>query len=722
MPGLKGVSNLNKEKIVQPYKPSTERQLVGGFVFKRIEELKVFRRELKIEDEWKDADNEIIPRPINEIGNRKRFESDDELGLRTRLVPVSDETQDWRSTNSDPTLLVKIQIALSIIIDTIPEAVFKPVLKRYDKTTTIARALWERNWDITGAREVYKLFAFNLFKYGWAAGRTYPREVKYSKQILERFDAENPENSTFTDNENTLFSDVFRENLDPKMVWLDPAAKPYDPLTRNEVYYEVPYSEDQADIEFGTYKDWGSVKANYINETSENIADTEEEKKGRRKQVLIGFYQNRSKDLYSIIVPNQNIVLYYSPLPNDDGMLDIWDAPLILRSANSPYGISLWRIIKQDKELYDKMKNMTMDQLVISIMKMGFISGTAGLTQDNVYRIVPGKFEVLPANAKVDWMEVPGPGQESFEGLKYLKQIIDDNSGITPTLEGQVTGKTLGEILHAKEAALKRLRTPIENIASAVEQDAYLTLSWMTQLYSTPEVKSFVDLTELTAFEHEMEMSHHELFISAMDEETGEPTSFKATFYPQLNLKLENKGGKLIEAKKDRFFQVGKDLQIGDLRWRGIIKINYRSIVSTSPELEKQKKMEMFNILAPLLPQPPEIFAKACKQLIVTNDEKPEEWLPDNYIKYLNGESDKTLFISAPVMVNDKGKPVEGQPFGAPEPNNMSGERMSEGFESMQGQAGIRPNQGAPTVLPQSQVGGQQPGTFNESLGNTLGR
>jgi hypothetical protein len=44
-------------------------------------------------------------------------------------------------------------------------------------------------------------------------------------------------------------------------------------------------------------------------------------------------------------------------------------------------------------------------------------------------------------------------------------------------MQGEVTGKTLGEILNAKESALKRLNVPLENIMFALETEAYISLS-----------------------------------------------------------------------------------------------------------------------------------------------------------------------------------------------------------------------------------------------------
>jgi hypothetical protein len=91
-------------------------------------------------------------------------------------------------------------------------------------------------------------------------------------------------------------------------------------------------------------------------------------------------------------------------------------------------------------------------------------------------KITPGR-GVQNLGGKVDWLNVPGPGQEAFEGIKMIAAGIDDDSGITPTMQGEVTGKTLGEILNAKESALKRLNVPLENIMFALETEAYISLS-----------------------------------------------------------------------------------------------------------------------------------------------------------------------------------------------------------------------------------------------------
>jgi len=318
---------------------------------------------------------------------------------------------------------------------------------------------------------------------------------------------------------------------------------------------------------------------------------------------------------------------------------------------------------------------------------MFFYTGTSDLFGDGKIKIKPGKGKQIQ-NGDIKWLDIPGPGKEAWAGLQYLKSGIDDDSGITPTIEGEVTGKTLGEILHAKEASLKRLKTPVENISYAIEQDAYLTLSWMKQIYSTPEIKEFATSTELMAYEKETGIAHQDLF-GKPNAETGEIESLKATFYPELSLDLEKKGGQLYESKEARYFRVGKDIPTEDLNWKGIIDVVPTSLLAPSEELEKQRKSEVFNLLVPLLGAPPELVLKPCKQLLKANDEDAEDWLPDAWLKLEEGAGQQQLFVNP-------------QQQGMTPP--QGGVAPPQGANTMQNQAGITPPQGGQTVVPQSQL------------------
>lgn len=689
------IKDLNKELVVPSYASDKDEQEVLTYKKRRAEEMQAYRASLNIEQEWREADNEYLPTELNFGTGRKRFETDQTNGLRSRMVPVGDASQDWRSNNSAPTLLSKIQTAFSILIDNDPDAALTAMGRMFEKRTDIAKAVWKRNWQVSGGKENLKKFAFNLLKYGWSVGRTYPCVIKYDKEVLIEVDTENPEKNKYETKELTWYNDVQRQTLDPYTTWIDEQTKPYEPYSMNDCYYEIDYSYDQATIEFGRYPNWKYVPKSakqdneiqhgntaLANRTSEPDLEATD---SRKDIVTIGFYQNRAKDLYVIDVPSAGVLLYYAPLPNDDGMLDLWHTLWVLRDNKMPYGVSLWRIIRQDKWLYDKMNNMTMDQLVLSIMKFGFYTGTSQVLGDGTIAIVPGQARQI-VNGEVKWMEIPGPGKDSYEGLKMLQSSIDDNSGITPTIEGEITGKTLGETQLARESSLKRLKTPLENIAWGIEQDVYLTLSWSKQTLSTPEVKKFVDQAELDAYQEEMGVMNGGV-NQQIDSVTGLPGEITAQFYPEVALHLEERDGSLYESEKSKFFQIGVDLQAKDLNWRGIVKVIAKSLVGNSEIIMQQTKMQMFNIIVPLLTAPPELMKKPVEQILKIHDEDPKEWLPDSWLN-----------PQPPMMPGMVPQAAGGQPplF------------VPAGGGSMQNQAGGTPQQ-AQSVVPRSQVSGPAP-------------
>lgn len=721
-PADKGIEQrLDETDKSVPFNPNSTQRKVASYVKRRINEMQVFRQQLNIEGRWREADQEYVPHELDFGTTRKRFETDQDTGLRSRMVPVGDITQQWRQSSSAPTLLAKIQTAISIIIDQQPEAELVALERKYMATTDLAYALWKRNWSITDAKEKLKIYVFNLIKYGWAPQRTYPRKVVFPKRVLVEVDPENPENNKYEDKEVEWFNDVDRQPTDPFRTWIDELSMPYDPLSTNESYFELDYSYDQFMTEFGIYPESKTVPRNSQmtrpqEESKTRIggtirAETKSDPKDRQDIVTVGFFESRLKDLFVIYIPKWNIPIYLGPQPNDEGYLSVSHSLYILRSAKLPYGISLWEIIRQNKALYDKMKNMTMDQLVLSIMKFGFYSGTNPNLGDGKIEIIPGQARQLTSSTgkpEINWMEIPGPGDEAWKGLEAVADMMDDESGISPTLEGDITGKTLGEILHAKEASLKRLKIPVENIAWAIEQDAYISLSWMSQLYSIPVVQEFANEAEMQAFEKENEMTHDQLF--AKNDENGTQVGIKATYLPQLALHLEDREGKLIQGKQSKFFQVGTGqghIQPRQLRWKGIFKVLPRSIIDSSETLVKASKMEVFNIIMPLigspLPNAMQIYAKPVAQILKINEEDEEDWLPDSWIQYLQtGQVPMPPAPPAAPAPADQGPPPFVMPGGADQnaPPSISPSNPAQTIQAQMGQAPQTPQ----TVVPTGQV------------------
>jgi len=644
------IKKLNEEIKTKTYQAKDKESQLSTFLDKRIDILKQTKKDIlngfNFEELMKQADREYTPRNIyskDNVSTLITVANEDGAGTSgvnssASIVDIGDyDKANWRSTISEPTLLVKIQTALSILINQSPEATLKASCEKYKKRSALAKSLLKRNWEINNSIEVLKSFVFDLAKYGFAVGHTLPRILKRKKEILEVMDTENPENNKYKKVNITEFNDIYREKLDLHRTWIDDKANLTDPFSINDWYYEKDYSLDDFKEEFGMYKNSKTVKGGTIETEGINSAT-----KTRKDMVTVGFYENKKKDLYSIWIPNEKIILYYSPLPNDDGKLTLWFAYWLMRDPRTIYGIGLYELLKNNKVMYDRFKNMTIDQLTMAIYPMIFYTGVP-MNGENEIKISPDKLIQKQAGTTIDQIKIQYDPR-GWEATEKLNENIDDITGITPTLGGEVTGKTLGEVLHAKDSALKRLNIPLLNIAKAIEQDAYITLSWMNQVYSVPEIIEFADTKELNEYEEENDKANRV--------ETLANGRIEADFYPEIELGIdEDREGNLIESPEDRFFRLGDDITIDNIKWEGKVIIKAKSIISPNPELERQRKLELYNVVSPVVQQMASLFYQhvdpktqetyspvggkevalslyyPLNEILEIQDEKPENWI-----------------------------------------------------------------------------------------------
>ena len=161
-PASAGIKNrITTKDTTDTYEPNADERVVQKYVKDRVSDMIDFRKGLGLEQRWREADEEYIPHELDFGTTRKRFETDQDSGLRSRMVPIGNATQQWRNAASAPTLLAKIQTAVSIIIDQQPEAELVALLKKYSATTELAYALWKRNWQVSDAKENLKLLVFS---------------------------------------------------------------------------------------------------------------------------------------------------------------------------------------------------------------------------------------------------------------------------------------------------------------------------------------------------------------------------------------------------------------------------------------------------------------------------------------------------------------------------------------------------------------------------------
>ena len=650
-----------KEKIeeklsVPTYNPSDEEKKNLQFLDKRVLQLKEYRSSKllnntrSIEDIWGDADRDFQPHELN-FSKNKRLVSDDEKGLRSRFISVGEENG-WQSNITTPDLYVKVNTSLSILVGQNPEATFEPFLKKYEANTEIVYGNWRHSWEVSNGKGELSKMIFNLGKYGTGVMRTYPKKIVMKKRVLKEYYAEDSKKNKYEEKDIVKYNDLCRESLNPWQVWVSDNGRPGDYLSMDDWYFEKDYSYDKFIQEFGDYANSKFVAESDLQENNEENPDEKVS-----NTITVGFYENQVKDIYAIWIPKVKVLLYESPLPNDDGMLSLSITQWTLRDDRCLWGIGLFEIIRNDSVLFDKLLNMTMDQVTLSIYKMFFYKSIDLIGNEGVIKLVPGKGEQVSDPASIKFLEIPGPGQDAWNGLNFIQDRKDNLSGVTPQLSAKFSGKTLGQDLQSKEAALERMRTPLDYIAAALQQEAYITVSWQKQILSTPEIIEYTDKETLILALKEFELDDQEIAAYLQEIETQNPQSeilFNGTAsengqdvtkqYANVYKQVPYNSNNLIESEEKRFYRFGVNLPIGRLDWKGIIKIKPQSVLVPSKELMRRMKLELFNIIAPLIqtmvatPDLIPFMLPPLKITVKTYDEDPKEWFDERALMEFAGQ------------------------------------------------------------------------------------
>ncbi len=630
------------------------------FVQKRIVELKQTRTDhygVNLDKLWAEADRAYIPHRLASKTKRAGV-ADEDKGWRS--APIVLGSNDWRSDVSQANPFIKIQTALSILIDQNPTGVFTATTKRYKATNELIKQLYQRSWDVAKSKSQLKLFVFNLAKYGWAVARTYPLKITRNVKVVNELDVDNPSKTTYKSKEIVEFNDIMRENLDPRNVWIDDMAKPSNPFSVKDWCWRKIYDMDVAKEEFSKYSNWQFVQPGGITDetvSSGNISGLSIGKTYKSSNLVeIYFYENRIKDLFVVIANGIPVIIEPLPIADAKGIkkLSLWQAPWNLRHAESPYGLGIYEVMRFDQGLLDRIRNMTIDQLTLAIYKMWFYQGTQSLTETGDIQITPGVGKQILDPKNISWLEVPGPGAEAWKGIDQFKKDVDEVSGIGDPLLGQITGKTAFEIAQAKEAALKRLKSPLENILEALNIEGYITVALIQILYSIPETYRITEPGLIEAYLKEIQ-SDPSLY------DRDEFGNFTAKVYQEFPLNLErDQKDNLVESKDTQFFRIKPQY----LQWEGIINIRAQSLLTPSKQLDKALELEMWDRLIPLFTFPPQLYSKAAKSIVELYEKDPNDILPDSWLQdtgsQMTQQAEQPLIIPAEQGVSANLPPGQG--------------------------------------------------------------
>jgi len=616
-----------KQKTTETYRKSSEEKAGYDMFTARKDYLQTYRKGTGIEDIWKAADKAYPPHTASASKKSKVFVSDDELGWRSKPVELGAE-DNWQEDSVPPTPYVKIQTALGIIIDRNPTAVMTAGAKKFVNNTVLMKHLYQDSWDIAMSKKIMlKPFVFNAAKYGMGVGRTYPLTITRPVRDIEKYVPENPKLNKYTETEFTYFNDVFRESLSPWQVWFDDCSEVGNPFSANDVIYYKDYDWSKFERQFGHLKAFKFIKPTerVLDRESAELksAETGEgESKVSKLQERLWFWENLDLDML-FICNDDGIVLVNEPMPQTpkNKRLSVYSAPWTMRNDKSIYGIGIYEAMRNDHRIYHKVRNMTVDQVLLSIYKEWFYSGTDMLEGDGNMKTRPGAGRQVSDAKNIKWSDVPGPGKDAWEAQDRMMDRIDDVTGISKSLQGEITGSTAFEISQARESALKRMKTPLEHITDALEVDAYLSCGIIEDLYSVSKIKLLVNEKYIEPF-----------MIDLYEREDGESLMEGRDYvkeFKEVSLPLERtEQGSFKEVEEKQFF----NLKPEDFPWEGVIKIKGQSIIANSEILERTTTTELATLVVPLFSGDPAITEKPAREILKAYDKDPEDWLPEHWI------------------------------------------------------------------------------------------
>ena len=639
------------------YRKNKEDKAAFEMAEERRDFLKAHRRNSGIEEIWKAADKAYVPHTVSATPSRKVLVSDDELGWRSAPINLASE-DNWQEDSVSPNPYIKIQTAIGIIVDQNPSAVMNAGAKKYEANTILMKNLYEASWDIAHSKSaLLKPLVFNCAKYGTGVGRTYPLNITRQVSNLKKFDAKNPSKNIYEDSDYRYYDDIFRESLSPWNVWFDDASVVGNPFTCNDAIYFKDYDWLCFSRNFGHLKNFEFIKpqervldkeGKLISFEKGNAEDTQ-----AKIQERVWFWENIEMDLL-FIWTDSGIVLVNEVMPQKpkNKRLSVWSVQWTLRDDKSINGIGVYEAMRNDHKIHNKIRNMTVDQLVMSIYREWFYSGTDSLEADGVMKTSPGRGRQVTDPKNIVWNEIPGPGQEAWLGLDHFDKRIDDATGISKSLQGEVTGSTAFEISQARESALKRMKTPLENITDGLEKDAYISCGIIEDLYSLPRIKLLTDDSLIDALDVED-------YVKIGDNGEEMPLEMGVDYeeVPKevpLNLEKKEDGS---YASSDQINHI--ELKPEELQWEGVIHIKGQSIVANSELLDRMTTVEMANLIVPLFGMPMEIAMKPAKEIIKAYDMDPQDWLPEMWLNPLPPQENPMFVPAAQGAIDEQGNPVE---------------------------------------------------------------
>jgi len=626
-----------KQKNVKPLKP--EPASVKGYVPEG-DELKVF-------DQYKGRKNELLNSRRNVYGidiDQKMRDLDKQYFNREADIPASELDPDQKPVAIN-NAFGKVQAALGILIDRNPEITVEESSPKYSANRELIKGLAKSSWKNTNSLGQLKLSIFNQAKRGWFVGRTYHMKLKHDARFVEsviKDEKTGKETIKYETKQITKVDDISYMNLNNFNVWLDEQTLPENFYsTRDWMWREVLYIDDlkkmfpESEYPNMKYVKSGGNTQDTINGSSDKTqAQANSSNEGKATKVgmtEVFFYENQYDDWF--IVEINGVMVVWEPLPQNSKRLSCVYGYWNLRGAESIYGIGLVEAMERDESMIDRIMNMSMRQLLMTISPPGFYTGTED-PEDETLKYKAGTLTRTLDPKNIQFLNIPEGNKDGREWIDWTENKEDQRTGVTKTLEGEDSqGKsTAFETGVNREAGLKRLRLPLKSIQYALEWEYRNRIDLIKQVYSEFQVEHIADEEDVMNYLDEVGADPDYYFIE--NEGVAGKEKFYKNDYREIQMNVEqDEEGDFVETEDKKFFKIKPEM----LSFEGDVIVDAQSILIQSEELEKADTLRMANIIIPLIAEgDPAKIGRPVKQLLLGFNKDPRKWLPDDWIAQIN--------------------------------------------------------------------------------------
>jgi len=539
-----------------------------------------------------------------------------DINVYPTKITDRDKNKSGVPASQEPIALSKILIATSVLAGKLPDSQVIADDKIYAKAIY---ELWKRSWYLKGANgeNTLSLTYQNLFTYGWAAWRVYPKRVSVKRRGVDKI----------------LFDDVYREPMDPKRTWLGIGFTNGDYWSQFEVYYEKDMLKEEFFEKYPEAKN-NKRKLDYLSTTTE----AKDEDQGKAQQsVTLGYYENVLLNRYIVVCGK--MVIYDGEMPNDESFGSVVVARCFAKNLNDPYGVGLYEMMRGNTALFTYINSLNAQQVEAEIFPLLFgpqvQNGTA------TYKRSPNVINPKSPGSTIDVVKTNGNVQQGIQFADKQKVAIEENTGVNNIVAGQNAESTLGSTVILKEAAYNRLTPPKNSMMNGLQTDAHIACSWMRQTYPVDKV-FMIDSDEALA---EFTKQNPDYFIESQEiiGDDGVPKGHAVVASRNLRLNFDfTAEGEMMEDVPTRTVSAKK--LFDELETHGHISDYYEFIIDPdsmllpSLEIQKQTFMAMFptitnqiNLIFQLRRSDPEAAAaqlKSFEQFLTIQKQNIFDYIP----------------------------------------------------------------------------------------------